>query len=351
MNMRTAILSIALLAAAPLLAREKTDVLVMRNGDRMTCEVKGLDKGVLYVSFDYIEGTISVDWSKVARIESRQLFVVQTADGFSYTGTLGTPEGPVAQPVQIQILETTREKAMVDQSQVTSMVGTSESFWRRFSGDLSIGIIYSKGNQSTQYSLSSQTAYVRERWSAQASFDSTLASSSGVNTSTRNSVTLGARRLLRWNQWFYAGLGTFLQSSEQGITLQTALGGGIGRYLKNTNRTRVAVLGGAAWQSTTYRQTIVPVGRQNVAAGIVYAEAHLFRFDKTNLDLTGALLPAVTEPGRVVLSTKATYYVKLVSDLKWNLSFYGNWDNRPPTGLSASDYGTSSGLTWTFGMK
>src|SRR5215469_16483388 len=75
------ILSFILLLAVPLTARDKIDVLIMKNGDRMTCEVKGLDAGVLYVSFDYIDGTASVDWSKVARLESDQLFVVKTAGG------------------------------------------------------------------------------------------------------------------------------------------------------------------------------------------------------------------------------------------------------------------------------
>ena len=67
MSIRALILSSSILLAAPLFARDKTDVMVMKNGDRMTCEIKGLDGGVLYVSFDYIDGTASVDWSKVAR--------------------------------------------------------------------------------------------------------------------------------------------------------------------------------------------------------------------------------------------------------------------------------------------
>ncbi len=68
---RIAIVSALLLAlAAAAAARNKTDILVMTNGDRMTCEIKGLDAGVLYVSFDYIDGTIPVDWSKVLLLES-----------------------------------------------------------------------------------------------------------------------------------------------------------------------------------------------------------------------------------------------------------------------------------------
>lgn len=56
----------------------------------MTCEVKGIDAGVLYASFDYIDGTTSVDWSKVARLESTRLFVAKTEDGSVYTGALKT---------------------------------------------------------------------------------------------------------------------------------------------------------------------------------------------------------------------------------------------------------------------
>jgi hypothetical protein len=351
MNVRTLILTFVLLLGMPLFARDKTDVMVMKNGDRMTCEVKGLDGGVLYVSFDYIDGTASVDWSKVARLESEQLFLVKTQDGSVYKGRLRTPDTAAERPVKIHVVETPEQETTINRSQIVQMVATSERFWQRFNGEVSFGVIYSKGNQSTQYTLGSQTVYVRERWNAQADFNSNLSSSAGTNASTRNSLDLSGRRLLPWNNWFYSGLGAFLQSSEQGILLQSTLGGGVGRYLKNTNAARIAVLGGVAWQNTNYRQSLVPLGKQNLAAGLISAEARLFQFSKTNLDLTAALLPAVSDPGRVRFNTNAAYYIKIFSNLKWNMSFYGNWDNRPPPGFSGSDYGTSSGLSWTFGLK
>src|ERR1700758_3320839 len=106
MNRRATILGfIVFFLTAPLFAREKTDILVMRNGDHMTCEIKGLDSGVLYVSFDYIDGTASVDWSKVARLESQQLFVVKTEDGAVFTGSLKTAEMGAGRPVQIRVFE------------------------------------------------------------------------------------------------------------------------------------------------------------------------------------------------------------------------------------------------------
>ena len=260
MSIRAIILSSFLLLAAPLFARDKTDLMVMKNGDRMTCEIKGLDGGVLYVSFDYIDGTASVDWSKVAHLESKQLFIVKTQDGSMYTGTLDTPETAAGRPAKIQVVETPENEVVIDRPQVVQMVQTSENFWQRFNGEISSGFIYSKGNQSTQFNLGSETEYVRERWNAKANFSSTLASSTGTNASTRNALGLSALRLLPWNNWFYSGLGTFLQSSEQGINLQTTVGGGIGRYLKNTNRASISLLGGVAWQQTNYKPSIVPLG-------------------------------------------------------------------------------------------
>lgn len=338
-------------SAAALLARDKTDVLVMKNGDRMSCEVKGLESGILQVNFDYIDGTTAVDWSKVARVESKQLFLVKTEDGSVHTGTLDTIATSAGRPVTIEVTEGPATGIEIDRRQIISLTPTSANFWRRFNGDISFGVTYSKGNQSTVYSLGSETAYVRERWSVLANFDSNLSSNNGATASARNELTVIATRLMPWKNWFYAGMTDFLQSSVQGISVQSSLGGGVGRYLKNTNRASISIIGGGAWQNTNYQQTAGAVSGQNVAAGWVYADAKLFKFSKTNLNLTAGLMPAISDPGRVRFNTNASYYVKLFSDLRWNVSFYANWDNRPPIGFSSNDYGTSSGLSWTFGLK
>ena len=351
MKIRLVLLSTTLLLTPALFAREKTDVLVMKNGDRMTCQIKGLDAGVLYVSFDYIDGTASVEWSKVAHLESNQLFIVKTEDGSVYSGKLKTAESSAGEPVKIEVFDPPAPAVALESPQVVSIVETSEKFWRRFSGQVSLGVIYSKGNQSTQYTFGSQTAYLRERWSAAENFSSTLSSSTSATASTRNSLDLIGTRMLPWNKYFYSGLGGFLQSSAQGITLQTSIGGGIGRYLKNTNRSKIAVLGGLSWQSTNYHPSVVPVGKQSLLAAMIVGDINLFKFSKTNLDINTSVFPALSEPGRFRINTNGTYYIKLISNLSWNMSFYENWDNRPPPGFSGSDYGASAGLSWTFGLK
>jgi putative salt-induced outer membrane protein YdiY len=352
MNVRPLVLSLGfLLAAVPLYARAKTDILVMKNGDHLTGEIKGLDQGTLYVSFDYILGTSSVQWSKVKYLESKQLFIVKTSDGSVYTGTLSTAETEDKRPVKIEVIEST-DKTVLPRTQIVRMEETSDKFWQRFSGDINSGIIYSKGNQTTQYSLGSELEYSRDRWSGDVTVNSTLSSSNGdKSAATRNQVTLSGLHLLPWKNYFYTGIGSFLQSSVQDIRLQTNLGAGIGRYLKNTNNATIALIGGAAWQSTDYKAGSLPVPTQNVAAAMIAAEVKLFRFDKTNFNITATAFPALSDPGRIYFNTNVAYYIKITGDLSWNISFYGNWDNQPPPHLSGSDYGTSSGLSYSFGLK
>ena len=348
MNIRTFALVFIVLFASPLYARKNTDVIVMKNGDHLTGEIKGLNAGVLYVSMKYILGTSSVEWSEVARLESKQLFLVKTENGSVYTGELNTLNAPGNRPVTIDVAESAGKEVAIESSHIVQMEQTSTKFFQRFNGTVDTGIIYSKGNQSTEYSIGSTVSYPRQRWTAGATFSSNLSASTGTTVSTRNLLGLTASHLLPWNNWFYGGLGNFLQSTEQGIALQTTAGGGIGRYFKNTNLTRISMLVGFVGQNTAYKQNIAG---QKMAAGLVGTTFQFFRFNKTNGTVNALFLPEISQPGRLKLNLTATYYIKITGNLSWNISLYGNWDNRPPSGLPGSDYGTSSGLSWTFGNR
>lgn len=338
-----------LLVTTPLFARDKVDVLVMKNGDRFTCEIKGLDAGVLYVGLDYAQGTVQVDWSKVSQVESKQLFLVTTQDGRKYMGALSMVEIETSDLLRIEPAGDTGSPAEIKQGEVVGINQTSENLWQRFNGAINSGFTYSKANDTTQYSLGANADYVREKWSFGADFNSALSSSSGSPTSTRNNVMAYYHHLMRWDNWFYTDTVSFLQSTEQQILLQSNIGTGIGRYVKNTNRSTINIFSGLAYQNTKYSEADSRPGIQNMVAAMVGVEAGLFKFDKTKLTLTSTAFPALNQPGRIFNNVSSTYYLKFWGNFTWNLSFYGNWDNQPPAHFSGSDYGISSGLGWTFG--
>jgi len=249
------------------------------------------------------------------------------------------------------VIEPAGEKVELPRVDVTKMDQGFKSFWDRFNGSVGLGAIYNKGNDSTQYSLSTDVDYPRERWAASASFDSTLSSSKGTSPSTRNQVDASAFRLMQWNQWYYKGTTNFLQSSEQGIDLQSTYAGGIGRYLKNTNHTSITLTAGVAYQRIAYSQGVLAAPAENVTSAWFVGQLKLFKFDRTNLTLTASFLPALSDPGRVHFNMNSAYYIKIWSKLNFNISFYGNWDTQPPPTFSGSDYGTNIGLSWTFGNR
>ena len=348
MNIRlTILLLLSTFLVLPLLGRPKTDTIVMKNGDHFTCEIKQLDQGVLYVGFDYVDGTVSMDWRKVARIDSTQLFLVHTQDGTIYEGTLRTPTTPAEEPVKIDIIGTPESHETVDRRQIIQMNQASDSFWRRFSGNIDSGMIYSRGNNTAQYSLASAVTFRREGWSAGTSYSSNLSTSNRETAATRNQVNFNALRNMRWNNWYYTSLGSFLQSSQQGIDLQTSLGGGIGRYLRNTDRTQISLMGGFTFQDTRYdASTLYP--SEKAVAGMVVGNVTLFVFKKTTLVLTAGLLPVLNQPGRVRFNMNSSYSIQIIKNLWWKFTFYGNWDSRPPGNLSGSDYGSTSGISYSF---
>lgn len=341
---------LALLCALTSAAQDRTDVIVMKNGDRITCEIVSLSDGVLSVKLDYVDGSVALQWSKVARIESTRLFIVKTENGTVHTGTLSTLDSGGGQPLTIEVAKAPGDRVGLDAQKVVNIESTASRFWSRFNGDVNLGVSYSKGNQAAQYNLNSLIEYPRDRWAVKATLGSSLSSSSGSSSSKRNDLTIRLMRMLRWNKFFYAGQAGFLQSSEQGISLQSNLSGGIGYHFKNSNRLRFSVLAGAGWQRTRYNGTASPT-TQNAAAGFLSTELRFFKFKKTTFGLEATLLPSISEPGRFHFRLNQSYYLKIVSDLSWNISFYGDWDSRPPRGFSGSDYGTSTGIGWTFGNK
>jgi hypothetical protein len=78
------------------------------------------------------------------------------------------------------------------------------------------------------------------------------------------------------------------------------------------------------------------------------AELNFFRFKQTNILATAQLYPSITDAGRLRLDVNASSRLRIARDLYWNVSYYLNYDSRPPDNVPQSDDGLSSGLGWTF---
>ena len=79
--------------SAAALGAPKTDIVVFHNGDRLTGEVKGLDRGQLRFSTDAVD-TVSIEWARLVSVDSRQILQVELTSGLRYTGQVFAASGP-----------------------------------------------------------------------------------------------------------------------------------------------------------------------------------------------------------------------------------------------------------------
>ena len=89
---------LCLVLGAGLAHAQKTDSVWIRNGDRITGEVKSLSRALLKYSTNDL-GTIYIEWDKVVRVSSPATFEVQLSSGQKYYGSLGlSRDGSVVRP-------------------------------------------------------------------------------------------------------------------------------------------------------------------------------------------------------------------------------------------------------------
>lgn len=342
MTRTTAALIAALLAISlPAIAADKTDILIIVNGDRLTGEVKSLERGKLRFNTD-ATGTISIEWDDVASLTSDQNIQVETENGNFYLGRLSATgddkrivveadSGPVALDIESVVLMTPIEATLIE----------------RLDGDITAGYNFAKASEVQQFVLGLDVAYRTEIRKFGLKFDAVTSDSEDNDSSKRESLAIDYLRY-RPNRWL-TGAVVRLESNDQlGLDLRTSIGAGGGRILRQTNSTTLQLSGG------------LQVSRENVS-GAVSDEDTLeafgslvwdwFRYDTPELDLSTnlQLFPNLTDTGRVRAEFDVKLKWEIVEDLFWQLSFYDSYDSDPViVDAEKNDYGINMSLGWEF---
>lgn len=342
------LLLILLVFSGVCFARPKTDVLHFVNGDRLTCEIIKLDKGYLYVKLEYADGTVAMDWSKIASVESKQSFVVADKAGKRYTGTLQNADAGKAPEENMNVrIAGPSSSEVVSGKEVVEIERTDTSFWQNLHGSLSAGLNYAKQQNRTQYNFQSSEIFQRTKWSVASEYQSSF-SGGGDVSNLRNDLQFDIARQLRSPRNFYMGLGEFLQSNEQQLNLRTTFGGAVGHVFSHTNNTWMTGYAGADWNREQYSSEATTGQTGDSAEAIFGTQLNFFRFKTTNILADARVYPSMTDLGRVRFDFNTTLKLRIAKDLYWNFGYFLNYDSRPPQNLPKSDFGSTSSVGWTF---
>jgi hypothetical protein len=340
-NRAAAVLPLAFscwLAAAAPAAAQKTDIVELANGDRITCEIQKLDRGKLTVKTDDI-GTISIEWDNVERLTSTATYDVELTSGQRVVGSMNRGD-----PRTVNLLTSTGpERIALDTIVRFARLGVT--FWRRLDGSLSAGFNFTQADVQTQWTFDASVTYRSEKWLTTVTADSLLTTHEDADRQTRNDLSLQTERSIR-PRWAYLGIASFQQNEELSLNLRAVLGGGFVRTLTQSNRTIVQSRTGVAYT----REQYAGEGDQSVAEVVAGVGWDWFTFDgrSTNLDFDVMTFTALASDSRVRLELNASFKSDIVGDLYWSINTFESFNSDPPQDQKKGDFGISASVGWTF---
>jgi len=331
---------LAVLLTVTPFALAQQDVVIMKNGDRITGEIKEMKRGVITIDPDYGDNIFGIEWKEVERIESKESFIIETAKGDRVAGTIqidpGDTEGLVVQDHGGPVT--------VERPDVVWVRPFEGDFWSRLNTTIDLGGSVAKAAGSKQVNLASTVGYLEERWGLQGTYD-------------WNRNIVGEEKTNRWEadarytrligrRWFALASGNFLSSDELQLNLRTTVAPGFGRYLKRTNSLYWSIGGGVQWVNENF--TDPALANKNSGEGWFGTEVNLFDIGGLNWLANFRVSPSFTETGRVRMDFRTDVKYDLPRDLYIRVGLSDNYDSRPLNDAPKNDYVFSYGIGWEF---
>ena len=334
--MSTKLAVLLLLFGAAVAEAQKADSVYLRNGDRITGEVKSMRRGLLTYSTDDL-GTIYIEWDKVDRISTRTVVEVRLASEEKFYGSLDlAPSGQV-----ILGGDTLR---LAD---ILMMAPIEGNFLARMSGYFDLGFSFQKANETVQLSSGGRVQYRAP--SDETTFDLTTFVEDREDTDhTSRLSTALAERLFISTRWSTGLLVGYDRNDELDLAGRGRLVGFGTRLLAESNHLEFLASTGVVLTNERYISTdSSTTGFEGLLSGAFRA----FRYDAPKLDisLTSQAFPSFTIAGRVRLQTDFRASYELISDFMLTGTLFDTFDSKPPSAVASKhDYGTTLAITWTF---
>ncbi len=333
------VLSVAV--TIPALA-DKTDVVILTNGDKVTGEIKNLEAGQLEFSTDTM-GTVFIEWRFIDDVISSKYQTLETTAGDRYLGRLQKP-----QEGEGILLVTSAGELELDPSEVVAAWPVEATVWDKMNLDLSAGIDYAKSTEITNLTFTGNFSYMTENRLFEATGSSYITRQGEDSEDEQTRQTLNAMY-----QYFLPNLKfrTYmagLESNEAlGVDLRIYAGGGVGQYFTKTNRTWFTGMAGLMLSQENPDEADSELNLE--AVGALRHRYFHYAHPKRTWDNQLTVYPSLTDFGRWRAEANSTFKLEIVSDLYWSLQAYLSYDSDPLSeDAETTDYGVTSSLGWSY---
>ncbi len=321
-------------------AQGRTDVVTLANGDRITGEVIGLERGRLEFKTDDA-GTLYLEWDKLNSLVAARVFEVGTSDGRWFLGTLVRT---LDRSIGVADSSGTVSLLMLDVTQITPI---GANFWKKLDGAIDAGFSYTQSSGIAQLNVNWDTVFRKPAFQSRLTASLTQTKTDdGSGDDDRASVEFSYLRY-RWRRWFVGGAARFENNESLGLELRSQVGFLLGPRLVNSNRAQLEIGAGLAFND---ERGIDVEPTQNVEALLMFATS-FYTYDrpKTTLDITLQYYPSLNDVGRQRIQFDAGIKRELWKDFFVSLNVYNSYDNRPPNpAANTNDVGIVLSIGWSY---
>jgi hypothetical protein len=318
----------------------RTDVIVLRNGDRITGEVLQMRQGKVEVKTDDA-GTLSIKWDKVASVTTAASYDVTMRDSRRLFGRLRP-----AAAGSLDLVADDGSVTTIAMAEIVWFARIKDTFWSRFEGSLDLGGSYTRSSGIADVALEADAQYRRPSYSYSAAFSTNLTREDSGNSTSRYSLIVNYRKFLG-NQWFVSPLALFEGNRDLGFTFRGSGALSVGRYVLQSNHAEVVLAGGLS------------VGREDPvdASSVTNVDAlgafdfSIFAHDypTTRIDFSSLVFPSLDDPGRVRINADGKVKRELFKDFFVGVSAFDAFDSRPKAAVARrNDFGAALSFGWSF---
>jgi hypothetical protein len=312
----------------------------LKNGDRITGEVKLLICGELEFSTDHM-GTVYIEWDDILQLTSATGQSVELTDGQRFYGTLTKPDEDnmltVATPVG---------QADVNVDDVFAMYPVEANFWDRLDLNIDFGLSWDRGSEVGKYNLGVDATYRRRESITKASFSTEITTQTTAENTSRSELS-GLHNIFKPGKRFHSYFANLEQNDQLGIDLRALAGAGYGWVPVRTQRNWFSFALGA----DVNREIPTDGDKETNLEGVARLTYEYYKFDspERSLQTNFLVFPGLTDWGRWRASFKTNFKLEIVNDLYWNMDFFANYDNKPISiDAARSDYGVITSLGYKF---
>ena len=339
--LRDCLIALALLSISAAATAARTDTVLLVNGNAITGEIEHYEFGDLEYGTDSM-GTVNIDWEDVVGITSNQSLQVEVVDGTKYFGSLEAAEErfhinviTAAGPVELSMRRIVRMEP----------IATSKSFIKRLEGNFSLGFNSQAGSDVTTFNTTLDLRYRTLKYLVGVNLNSSITDQPSEETQERHTVGVNYQRF-RPERWYTDWFGNWEQNDQLGIKHRFSLGGGLGRYMIQTNKNHVSLMAGL---QATREEFVGQDPGDTIAEGrLQFRWLHRNVSPDARVTFTAEAYPLLKDLSEYRAEGSLVWTREFFSDLDFMIDLYYSYQSSAPSEGERTDHGIITSLAYSF---